>query len=46
MCEGYVDFEITVPDHVIRDAFLELYRKRHPGVPEPQVVIRPTDNKT
>ncbi|MHC4867850.1 MAG: hypothetical protein ACYTEX_27580 [Planctomycetota bacterium] len=31
---------VTVPDKVIRDAFLELYRERHPGVPLPRVVIK------
>jgi hypothetical protein len=37
---GVNEVVVTVPDKVIRDAFLELYRERHPGVPLPRVVIK------
>lgn len=37
---GTGETTVLVPDEVIRNAFLELYRQRHPGVPEPRVVIK------
>lgn len=37
---GVGETTVTVPDHVIRDAFLALYRRRHPGLPEPTIVIK------
>lgn len=43
MLDRYAEFEIKVPDKVIRDALLALYRKRHPGMREPRVVIKGKD---
>lgn len=40
MLAGLEKIQVTVPDKVIRDAFLKLYRERHPGVPLPRVLIK------